>query len=260
MIKEFVPPILLNYLTGFFYGWKGDYSSWEEAKKKCSGYNSGHILSKVKESLLKVKKGEAAFERDSMIFDKVQYSFPLISALALAALQKNGKLNILDFGGSLGSSYYQNRDLLKLQELNWCIVEQPHFVKEGLKTFEDDYLHFFYDINTCLEKYRPDVFLLASVLQYLEKPYSLLDEIIEKKIEYIIIDRTPVLSKGKDRITIQKVPKYIYEASYPSWLLNEEKLLHHLAAQYELIFDNISPERINIKNSALKCFFFKRKK
>ena len=261
MIKDLTPPLLLNLLTGFFYGWKGDYASWSEAKKKCSGYDSQIIFSKVKESILKVKNGEAAFERDSVLFDKVQHSFPLLAALSLAALQNNGKLNVLDFGGSLGSSYFQNKNVLTgLQELHWCIVEQEHFVKEGQRIFEDDHLHFFFDIKTCLENYRADVFLLASVLQYMEKPYALLDEALVKKTEYILIDRTPILLKGKDRITIQKVPKNIYEASYPCWLLNEEKLLNHLSPDYELVFEGTSPERLNINNAVLKCFFFKRKK
>jgi putative methyltransferase (TIGR04325 family) len=261
IVKELTPPIVLNQLSGFFYGWKGNYSTWEEARKKCSGYDNEVILSKVKEAMLKVKKGEAVFERDSVLFDKIHYSFPLLSGLTIAAINNHLRLNILDFGGSLGSSYFQNKNILSgLQELNWCIVEQPHFVKEGAKTFEDEHLHFFYDINSCMDKLKIDVFLLASVLPYLEKPYELLDQIIEKKIEYLLIDRTQVLSKGKDRIAIQTVPKNIYSASYPCWFLNEEKLIHYLSKHYELIFDSTSPERVNIRHSSLKCFFFKRKK
>ena len=261
MLKEFLPPVMLNYLTGFFYGWKGNYSSWQEAKNKCSGYDSTEILSKVKESLLKVKKGEVVFERDSVLFDKIQYSFPLLSALLYITAAKNGKLNILDFGGSLGSSYYQNINALKeLHELNWCVVEQKHFVKEGLNAFESEQLHFFYDISSCIEKYKADVFMLASVLQYMEKPYALLDQIIKINIEYIIIDRTPFLESGNDRITIQKVPKKIYDASYPCWFLNEKNVLSSLSPYYDLVFEGTSPERLNIRHAALKCFFLKRKK
>jgi len=261
MIKEFIPPALLNYMTGFFYGWNGNYASWAKAKIKCSGYNSDVIFTKVKDALLKVKNGEAVFERDSVLFNKIHYSFPLLSALALIALKNNGKLNILDFGGSLGSSYYQNKNLLKgINEFNWCIVEQSHFVKEGQKTFSDNNLHFFYDVQSCTAKYKIDVLLLASVLQYLESPYSFLDEIMLNNFEYIIIDRTPLLAMGEDRITIQKVPKNIYDAKYPCRILNEEKLISYLSRHYDLIFDFESPERINLRNTALKSYFFKRRK
>jgi putative methyltransferase (TIGR04325 family) len=260
MLKEFIPPVLLKYITGFFYGWNGNYSTWDEAQKKCSGYDSDIIFTKVKESLLKVKKGEAVFERDSVLFDKIHYSFPLLSGLSIVALKNNGKLNVLDFGGSLGSSYYQNKNIFKdINEFNWSIVEQPHFVKEGLNTFADKNLHFFYDVKSCMEKYQIDVLLLASVLQYLEEPYLFLDEILSKNIEYIIIDRTPILIKGEDRITIQTVPKNIYNAKYPCRIINEQKLVNYISNTYDLIFDFESPERINLNNAALKAYFFKRK-
>ncbi len=65
------------------------------------------------QSLLKVKRGEAVYERDSIVLEKFQYSWPLTSGLLYAATMSNSKLNVLDFGGSLGSSYYQNRNYLK---------------------------------------------------------------------------------------------------------------------------------------------------
>ncbi len=261
MIKEFFPPIILRYLTGFLYGWSGNYKSWKEAENKCSGYDTDIIFNKVKDALLKVKNGAAVFERDSVIFDKVQYSFPLLSALNQVALKNNSKLNVLDFGGSLGSSYFQNRNLFnEINEFKWNIIEQEHFVTEGKKTFADDKLHFYYTIQECLDEQKINVILLGSVLQYIEKPYQLIDELTSKKVDYIIIDRTPILKNNKDRITIQKVPKVIYKAQYPCWILNESKLMNHISAKgYELIFDSESHEKLNITDAHLKGYFFKLK-
>ena len=39
-----------------------------------SGYDSQLILDKVLTSTLKVKNGEAAYERDSVLFDEIQYA------------------------------------------------------------------------------------------------------------------------------------------------------------------------------------------
>ena len=75
-----------------------------------------------------------------------------------------------------------------------------------------------------------------------------------------MIDRTPLLFKGDDRITIQKVPKNIYEAKYPCWILSEQKLLTHILKYYDLVFDEKTDESINIKNAGFKAFLFKRKK
>ncbi|HET6244984.1 MAG: methyltransferase, TIGR04325 family [Bacteroidetes bacterium] len=262
MLKDFIPPFFLKKITGLFYGWTGNFSSWKEAKDKSSGYDTDIIFTKVKNALLKVKNGEAVFERDSVIFDKIHYSFPLLSALSYVALKNKNKnkINVLDFGGSLGSSYYQNRNFFKGSiDFNWCIVEQAHFVKEGQKTFADDQLHFFYDVENCMASYKIDVLLLSSVLQYLEKPYEFIDYLVSKKIEFIVINRAPLLVKGNDRITIQTVPKNIYQAKYACWILNEQKLLNYFLKYYDLIFDNKSEETININNAEFKTFFFKIK-
>ena len=66
-------------MTRKAYGWSGDYTSWQEAKKEATGFDHPAILEKVKNALLKVKNGEAAHERDSVLYDRIQYSFPLLA-------------------------------------------------------------------------------------------------------------------------------------------------------------------------------------
>lgn len=260
LIKDLLPPLILRKAANLFYGWSGNYSSWEDASKKCSGYDSKIIIEKVKASLLKVKNGEAVYERDSVLFDEIHYSFPLLSALQYVALRNNEKLHVLDFGGSLGSSYFQNRKILSgLKEFSWSVVEQNHFVSEGKNTFADDNLNFYYTVEECLQNKKVNVLLLSSVIQYIEKPYELLEFIKSKNFEYIIFDRTPLLLKGNDRITIQTVPKNIYEAKYPCWLLNENNLKNTFLKDYDLMFDTELAEAININNAAYKSFFLKRK-
>ena len=95
-----LPPKIKNFLGNFIKGkknwyFKGNYNSWNEAVKYSTGYADEKILNRVLESALKVKNGEAVFERDSVLFDEIQYSWPLLSGLLWsAALQKN-ELNIL---------------------------------------------------------------------------------------------------------------------------------------------------------------------
>ena len=245
-------------MTGLFYGWHGNFSSWDKALKKCGGYNSPDILEKVRNSVMAVKNGEAIYERDSVLFYDREYSFPLLSGLMWIAAQNVGKLNVLDFGGSLGSSYFQNILFLdSLSEVNWCIVEQQGFVKTGGENFEDANLHFFYTIEECLKSYQINVVLLSSVLQYLEKPLELLDKINSTGISFLIIDRTPFI-KGKDRITIQKVNPKIYRGSYPCWFFNESEFRKHLNYSYELIAEFSSLDMANIY-SEFKGFILRKK-
>jgi putative methyltransferase (TIGR04325 family) len=257
IIKNLLPPALLRILTGLFYGWYGNFSSWNDAMKKSKGYDSQEILEKVKDSSLKVKNGLAVYERDSLLFDHVEYSFPLLSGLLWIAGKNNGKLNVLDFGGSLGSSYFQNRVFLDaLSEVNWCIVEQPEFVKVGREFFEDKKLHFFNSIEDCLKLYDIHLVLLSSVLQYLEEPYNMLEKIKLQNPEYIIIDRTPFV-KGNDRITVQKVNPKIYKGSYPCWFFNEEKFISSIRREYNLILEFDALDKANI-TSQFKGFIFRK--
>ncbi len=248
ILKGIIPKVILNYLTGFFYGWRGNYSSWGEAEKKSSGYNSQNILEKVKDATLKVKNGIVPYERDSVIFDEIQYSYPVLSSLMWIAAQNGGKLRVLDFGGSLGSSYYQNKIFLdSLIEVKWCIVEQPNFVKAGKNHFEDDRLKFYYSIDECLENNEIDVVLFSSVLQYIEKPYDLLELVKSKEIKFVLIDRTPFINEN-DRITVQKVHPKIYKANYPCWFFNKAKFLDFMTSYYEMVMEFNSFDNANIRS------------
>lgn len=237
-LKNIAPPILLKLVQKKTkYGFFGDYKSWQEAKKDSIGYDNPAILEKVKNSLLKVKSGEAAYERDSVLFDKVEYSWPVLAGLLWIASQKESGLNVLDFGGSLGSGYFQNLNFLKhLKNFEWNIVEQENFVKCGKEFFEDGKLKFFYNIEECLTVNKVDVLLASSSLQYLEDPYSFIKTASGLNFDYIIIDRTPFF-KNKDRIAVQKVNPRIYDASYPAWLINEEKFIGIIKDKYDLVAD-----------------------
>jgi putative methyltransferase (TIGR04325 family) len=206
--------------------WSGNYTSWQEAKENTTGYQENNILENCKKSLLKVKNGEAVYERDSVLFDKIQYSWGVLAGLQRAALENNGKLCVLDFGGSLGSTYYQNKEFLStIKDLQWCIIEQTNFVDCGIKFFQNEQLKFLHSIEDCILKYNPNVLILSGVLQYLENPYEWIDKFILLKISYIILDRTGFAESEKDILTVQNVPQEIYEASYPAWFFNEKAML-----------------------------------
>ena len=260
-IKSLIPPILLDKLKKFInykYGWKGNYNSWSEAQNVATGYDLDNILKTVKKSLLKVKNGDAVYERDSVIFDEIQYSWQLLTGLMFCSV-KIGELKVLDFGGSLGSTYYQNRKFLdKLEDVSWNIVEQKHFVDIGKKEFEDDKLKFFYSINECLKKENPNILLFSSVLQYIEKPYKLLDDILKNDFKYILIDRTS-FSKTDEKIKLQIVSPTIYKASYPCWFFNEEKFIKYFEKNKYNIIESFNGTDGENKEYIFKGFIMEKK-
>lgn len=206
----------------------GDFDSWSDAASSCVGYDSKEILDKVLHASLMVKGGNASFERDSVIFDSIQYSWPVLAGLMFGANLSGESLSVLDYGGSLGSSYYQNKKFLNLlQAANWSVVEQPEFVRAGRKFIQGNNLFFYESIEACVQDRKPNVFLLSSVLQYLENPEVVLMEVFKAKPKVIILDRTCYLRDGnKSKISVQVIPGFPYTASYPCRFFIEELLVN----------------------------------
>ncbi len=224
--------------------WTGDYKRWEEAQKDSSGYDDDTILQKVKTSTLRVINGEALFESDSVLFYEPDYHFALISILLNESIKNSNHLNLVDFGGALGSLYFQLKPFLEsLNNVQWSVIEQQGFVRTGKEFVENDTLKFYYNITECMEEKRPHIALFSSVLSYIEQPYKILEEFISLNFKTIIIDRNPVFDLP-DRITLQKVPEDIYQASYPSRIFNEKKMIDFFISHnyiLQLVFKGFDP-------------------
>lgn len=246
LAKAIAPPILVAAVRHFRAGrhpdpkaitFTGDYACWADAQRDSAGYDSAVILQKTRDALLKVKRGEAAFERDSIVFQTMEHEFALLAALLRAAVEKGGSLNVLDFGGALGSSYFQCRKFLSiLPHLRWSVVEQSAHVACGRAEFSNDELYFYETVELCLENETPDLLLLSGVLQYLRKPHKTLARLLSHRIPHVFIDRTTVfLDDTADRLTVQTVPEWIYPASYPCWMLNYNGLLQLCTGEYQVV-------------------------
>jgi putative methyltransferase (TIGR04325 family) len=218
------------------YGWFGDYSSWSEVVSKSTGYDADEILEKTKTAILKVKNGEAVYERDAVVFDKKEYPFPLITFLLHSANLNKKPLHVIDFGGSLGSTYFQIKEFLTPEVCaSWNVVEQEHYVTCGKAHFEDDVLKFYNSIADCLKDKDIDMVLLSSVVQYLEKPHQFLEELASHQFQFLLFDRTGFYHGIRDRLTLQIVPPQIYSASYPSWFFNQSRFLRHFTNHYHTV-------------------------
>ena len=257
-LKKITPPIIVDIIRNFKHNkkdevkWIGDYTSWQAAMQYCEGYDADIILDNCKNALLKVKKGEATYERDGVLFDKIEYSWALLAMLQHIAMENNGKLCVLDFGGSLGSSYYQNKGFLGLvKTIKWCIVEQPHFVKCGKQYFQNEQLHFYYSIEDCLAENKPDVLLLSGVLAYLEQPNDWINKFLALELPYIIIDRTAFVKNNRDILTVEIVPLRMYKASYPSWFFNLEQFIEPFLKPYSIlaVFDSFADNSIFLQSN-----------
>ena len=209
------------------YGFFGRFPDWDSAEQKCSGYDAESVFDAVRKGSLKVRDGYEGYERDSVLFDKISYSWPVLSALMWVAARNDGHLRVADFGGALGSSYRQMRRFLSgLKDVCWGIVEQSRFVKIGCDEFASEELKFFINLKKCREWTNYNVVLASGVLQYLRDPQLCIEEMCSSGTDVIVIDRIGFLfNENVKRITIQKVPPSIYNASYPCWFFNRDEFI-----------------------------------
>lgn len=211
--------------------------SWAGAARASSGYEAAPILDKVLVATRAVRDGRAVYERDSVLFDHVEYSFPVVATALRAAGEAGGRLSVIDFGGSLGSSFRECRPFLRdaVGELHWSVVEQPPFVEAGRREMQTDELTFFETLEEAHSAHGGDLVLLSAVLQYLESPHVFLQAAMALAPRYIVIDRTIVRAGPHDVAHVQHVRPPIYAATYPVWALSQSRLVDCLESRYELV-------------------------
>lgn len=239
LLRQMIPPAIGDIVALVRGGercvWSGDYPSWAEATADSTGYDSDVIVERVTSAALKVERGDAVYERDGVLFDAIEYSWPMLAGLMWVAARNGGRLDVVDFGGALGTSFYQNRRFLApLAHVRWNVVEQPRFVEVGRRLFADDErLRFHSDLDSC-PTIAGEALLLSSVLQYLEEPHAIVTA-AARRFRYLLVDLTPVHDGPRDRLTVQTVPPSIYPARYPCWLFSEASLLSRLDAAFEVV-------------------------
>jgi putative methyltransferase (TIGR04325 family) len=240
-------------------GWFGDYKTWQDAEGDCEGYDSDTIFEKVRAATRKVIRGEAAYERDSVLFFQKEENVELVKCLKNLK-NTEGVVKVLDFGGAMGSLYFQHRHLSdSLNIKNWCVVEQAHFVAAG-KEFEDNILSFEKDFDKALADIKPNIVIFSSVIQYLEKPLDWLTLSLKASPSIVFLDRLIVTDKEKDIITKQVVSPKIYSAAYPCWLFSESKLKAFLKKSFIISEEYKNDESCNVLGSQYKGFVLKIKK
>lgn len=264
-VRDCLPPIILRFIQRLRnpenIKFEGHYSSWGEASARCIGYDEKSILDKVLTATREVRLGRAIFERDSVLFDHIEYSWPLLAGLLWAASLHGGGLRVLDFGGALGSTFFQNRRFVNaLSFVDWGVVEQEAFVRAGNEFIADERLSFFCTIEACVTRIRPNVAILSSVLPYLEDPWIVLNELLSKNIDILIVDRTPFVNQSaSERIAIQSVPSSIYVASYPCRHFFEIQFREYIErAGYDLIESFLALDHID-DSVDYKGFIYKRR-
>jgi putative methyltransferase (TIGR04325 family) len=251
MLKNLLPPYLTRFARycrtavrswahadeqiGFKYGFK-DYDASVNFVKSLgfSGYQEQDFIEKLTSAARNVRDGESPYERDSVVFSSPQHSWPLVASLLISINGRN-IISVLDYGGGLGTTYWQNRSFLvsKKVKISWTILEQEALVKIGRDEFINEELNFLYELDEVKE--RPDIVIFGSSLCYLPAPYDVMKKIFKLGPKFIVLDRTPFVLGRDDLFAVQFVPANIYRAALPIVSLSEENFKRIMETEYDLV-------------------------
>jgi putative methyltransferase (TIGR04325 family) len=246
LVKSLTPPLLWGFARQLMHPsvrFSGQPRDWAQAVTMSNGYSTQAVIDRVSEATRSILAGHPGYERDSVLLNDGAYPYQILTALLRGATLNGGRLSVIDFGGSLGSTYRLCAPFLEgLSAIQWQIIEQAPFVELGQREFCTDQLGFFSSIDELPQPIARPVILLSSVLQYLERPWEILGQLLQHDACQLAVDRTPMSSSPEDRLCIQHVPKTIYEASYPCWILSRQRLNNELAQRWNLLAEFASAD------------------
>jgi len=228
-ILSLLPPKLLKIILKFKkhgYRWTGNYSTFEEALSDATGYESDDIIDKT------IKRGNEAIEQKEI---SIVSNIQLIASMfvCLNQLQKE-KVNILDFGGATGGHYKLIKQFISNEvKLNYTVCETQALVRKAMKIFASDELSFVDDIKKI--NIKPDIVLSSGTLQYLAEPIKVYEEFFKLEPKFIVISRFPTIENERDQLTVQHVPKDVYNGTYPCWFFSRKKWEDILNKRYEIL-------------------------
>jgi putative methyltransferase (TIGR04325 family) len=151
-------------------------------------------------------------------------------------------LKVLDFGGALGHHCLLVRRLLPADlRLRWMVWETPAMCAVGREHVEKEKegLSFISSAEEITGRFS---FVLASgSLQYVARPWDRL-RMLRGLAPWMMVDRLPLVEADEDRLTVQRVPPWIYRARYPAWFLSRDRWNAEIAGTLERSWD--SAERV----------------
>lgn len=212
-------------------------SAWADLVWRAGGgYSAAAVVQAVVAAAREVRAGRGVYERDGVVFAHAQYYWPTLAGIMLAAVNFRGELHLVDFGGSLGTAYFQNKKFLdRLPDICWTVVEQQSFVSIGAREFATDRLDFVISLDEAASRRPIDVILCSAVLQYLEASQEILSQFAETTAQFLVLDRVLIHDGDSDFLTLQIVPEWIYQASYPCWVFSRRQLLARLDKAWVII-------------------------
>ena len=199
--------------------------SWETAVRKSVGYESVNVLTPLMQGTNESRVNLADSKWATTRYQQIATA--MFFCLSENRLRVGKPLRILDFGGGGGDYFYQFQKFVPHIDFDWTVVETPALA-EAMKQKhggESQKIRWVGSLEMTEDKY--DFVLCSSVLQYLEKPFEVLEDLV-KKSECVIINRIPIIDLSDHFVALQRILTKKRRGSYPAHFFSEKRFLKKL--------------------------------
>jgi len=256
-VNDFVPPIVAR-IYGRARGARTTaqkrYGSYSDAMRDCGkGYGEDEIARVVLEKTIVYKR---ELDAPGPLQVSATDAYGLLSVAHLLARAEVGRREfaVLDLGGACGAHYFTFKKFFGDQiRLKWVVVETEVMCHAAQRLQTDD-LTFVPDLTEALRGLAtPDLLHVSGVLQFVERPYEMLDSLVKSGARYLLLSRLALTAKPEDLVTVHRsmlswngkgpLPPGIQdrEVAYPYAFLSERKFTSYLSAYEPVVeFDDKS--------------------
>ena len=113
----------------------------------------------------------------------------------ISYIRPDRPLEVLEFGGACGASYFELAHLLPDRIRSWHVVETSAMTARAREAFQDSRLSFHDSLaDAAAEMKTRDLIIAQGVIQYTPEPLDKIDELLALNFDHVYVTRTAVLS------------------------------------------------------------------
>jgi putative methyltransferase (TIGR04325 family) len=240
LIKLAVPPLFVNAYRRFAKTkqslrntFEGVYRSFSEIEN-FSNYNSSQSLNKTYRKT--VKKFEDYQRKQPLPKSKKRAQIcNLLPMLAATLNNMQGNISILDFGGSMGTSYIDCLNSINCTDITYYVVDLLEEIELGRKIFPKGYnIHFLKSVSELEEV---DIAYIGSALEYVSDYKALLVDLMSKNPKCILLT-DHFMGTAKTYATVQ-LNMHARKIAY--WIFNLDEIIQLFEEHnFSLIYKSVN--------------------
>ena len=200
--------------------------SWETAERKSVGYESTDVLTPLMQGAMETRVSLADSNLATTRYQQIATA--MLFCISETRLQNGKPLSILDFGGGSGDYFYLFQKFVPNIEFDWTVVETPALAQAMQTKYggENQRVRWVHSLEMTDDKY--DFVLCSGVLQYVERPFEILEAIV-KKSEFVVLNRIPLTNSSENFVALQRILTKKKRGSYPAHFFSERRFLKTLS-------------------------------